>query len=224
MYTNKKKISVFIVDDHNVVIDGYIRIFQDSDTIVYAGRANSGDQCLERIKNKPLDMILMDIDMPGMDGIETAQRILSEKKGDAPKILFLTVHSHHDYVKKAFELQASFVSKNIGADELVQDIIRVANGEIVIKVPLGDFGKTSEKSKKETRRQEVLDTLTERQLQIVCLIAKGKSSKEIGVLLGIAEQTINTHRRNIRTRLEQFDVSNAASLVALVTECNLCND
>ncbi|MEM1324126.1 MAG: response regulator transcription factor [Bacteroidota bacterium] len=223
MLENQKKISVFIVDDSNVMIDGFVRIFRDCDTISYAGRANSGEQCLERTKHKLLDVILMDIDMPGIDGIETARRILENKKGLAPKILFLTVHSRHDYVKRALDLRASFVGKNIGADELIEDIKRVANGEIVIKVPYRDYDESPEEGRTKLR-EEVLATLTERQLEIVCLVAKGHSSKEIGKMLNnISELTVNTHRRNILARLSQFDVTNTASLVALVTDCNLCD-
>ena len=217
-----KKISVFVVDDSNIMIEGFIKIVQGSELIDYRGKAHTGEECLEKTKNKDLDIILMDIDMPGMNGIETAKKIIERREGNTPRIIFLTVHGRMDFIQEAMGIGASYLGKNIGADDLVKSIQTIHEGGIVINAPKTEK-KEGKREEKERKRKKILGTLTKRQLEIVCMVAKGFSSKQIGSHLnGITEQTVNTHRRNILARLQEFDVGNTASLVAMATEYNLC--
>jgi len=219
---NRKNISVFVVDDSNIMIEGFVKIVQDSDLIDYRGKAHTGEECLEKIRNKDLDIILMDIDMPGMNGIETAKKIIEQREGQTPRIIFLTVHGRMDFIQEAMGIGASYLGKNIGAEDLIKAIQNIHEGGIVINAPKTEIKEGREEAK-ERRRKKILATVTKRQLEIVCMVARGFSSKQIGSHLnGITEQTVNTHRRNILARLQEFDITNTASLVAMATEYNLC--
>lgn len=218
---NPDAIKVFIVDDSNVMIDGFIQIFKDCQDIQFVGRANNGQQCLTRLKNKPVDVLLMDINMPLVNGIDTVYRMKEEHNGPLPKIIFLTVDPYEAYSREVSELKASFVGKNISANDLIRDIKLVHQGKIVIKYD-PQLSPIKKENKKEKTRQEMLNLLTDRQLEIIYLLSKGHKSKSIATELGtITEQTVNVHRRNILAKLEPYGVTNVASLIAVVMRYRL---
>lgn len=213
------KIKVFVVDDDNLTIDLLVQPFNESGFIQFIGRANSGEECLEKLQNRPVDLILMDINMPGIDGIETAEALISQNQV-LPKIIFLTVYGDYGYAQKAFEMQASLLGKNIGIDYLISSIERVYQGELIINPnPNGVIKEDSN-----AKLKYILQTLlSKEQLQIACLIRDGKTADEIASELGINTHHVNYQKKEIHKRLRPLKPNiNAPSLAAIMERSGLC--
>ncbi|MCB0628185.1 MAG: response regulator transcription factor [Saprospiraceae bacterium] len=215
------KIKVFVVDDDNLTIDLLVTPFNESGFIQFIGRANSGEECLEKLRNRPVDLILMDINMPGIDGIETAEKIIdSRAKDDAPKIIFLTVYGDYGYAQKAFEMRASLLGKNIGIDYLIASIERVHQGELIINPNPNGIIKEDSNAKLKYLLQTLL---TEEQLLIACMIRDGKTADEIAAELNTNSHHINNQKKEIHKRLSPLKPNiNAASLAAIMERSGLC--
>lgn len=232
-----KNIKIFIVDDDNLTIDLLLDPFKKSGLLNFVGRANSGEECLSRLKNKPVDVVLMDINMKGIDGIETATRLLKIKGEDAPKIIFLTVYNDEEYIEKAFQLKSSILGKNIGIDYLINSIERVYNGEIIINPNPKGITKKDNNAK----LKFVLNHLLQKdQMQIAKLIRNGLTTDEI--VLCLIEQTeqaqaigknsdffkkkinyVNNQKKEIYKKLKLINEQiNAAYLGAIMERSGLC--
>lgn len=214
------KIKVFVVDDDNLTIDLLVQPFQESGFIDFVGRANSGEECLVILKNKPVDLILMDINMPGIDGIETAEKLLARKTEDAPKLIFLTVYGDFSYAQKAFDLKASLLGKNIGIEYLLSSIERAFAGEIIINPnPKGIVKEDSD-----AKLKFVLNKLlNEEQRQIACMIRNGQTADQIAQTLAVKKDYVNNQKKEIYRKLKPLHQEmNAAFLGALMERSGLC--
>lgn len=215
----RPKIKVFVVDDDNLTIDLLIPPFYKSGFIEFAGRANSGEKCLERLNRKDVDLVLMDINMPGIDGMETAERLI-ETKTNPPKIIFLTVYGDYSFSKKAFDLKASLLGKNIGIEQLLSSIERVYQGELIINPnPVGIIKEDSN-----AKLQVVIKSLLkEEQIAIACLIRGGKTAEQIAEELKLDVHHVNNQKREIKNKLKPLNRNiNAAYLGALMERSGLC--
>ena len=222
MNDQKNTIRVFIVDDDNLTIELLRKAFLDISIIEFAGKANSGEECLEKLKFKPVDLVVMDINMPGIDGIETAIRLLEIKKEDAPKIIFLTVYGDFTYARKALEIKASLLGKNIGISSLISTIQRVWQGELIINPnPNGIINESNHDAK----LNFVLKTLlTEEQIKIAILIRNGQTAGQIAADFGKDEIHINNQKKEIYKKLKPLSENiNAALLGAIIERSGLCD-
>lgn len=202
-----KKIGIFIMEDHKIVVEGLQRFFDDHSNFDFRGSAENGQECLKKIKNNPsIDIILMDIGILNKDdeGIKIAEEII--KCNYPVKIIFLTSSDNRDFVKKAVSMDIAYVNKNVGMTRLFDIIKRVYyDNEMIIE--LGGRG-ISDAPKKEEVCDEIqdlraeLETLTTRQLEIARLVGSGKTNKEIASLLGLSIHTINTNCKNIYAKLD----------------------
>jgi DNA-binding NarL/FixJ family response regulator len=222
-------IKVFIVDDDHLTIELLIKPLQDSGKIMYVGKANNGKECIEILENKPVDVVLMDVIMPIMDGIEAAEHLCKAPSRTTPKIIFLTVFNDYSYAKKAFELRASIIGKNIGIDYLITTIERVYNGEQIINLNpegLAPFNGNTH------LRKEIECTLNAEQIEIACLIRQGKTTEKIVSYLNkkykeknYNDNYINNQKRVIFQKLSPFikdDEINAAMLGAIMESSGIC--
>jgi DNA-binding NarL/FixJ family response regulator len=214
----KKKI--FIADDHQLFIDGLRLIFAQNLRYEITGFGGSGNSIIDFIKQEQVDMVITDINMPGMNGIEATEKI----KAINPEIKVIAVSMVNDYASVHKMLQSGadgYVLKNAGADELLKALEYAEGGEVFINKEISDillkgirFNQTAEAK----RIKAVREDLTQREKEILTLIIKGCSNQEIADQLFISIPTVKTHRSNI---LAKCDVKNTASLVRFVMENDL---
>jgi DNA-binding NarL/FixJ family response regulator len=201
-------ISVLIADDHHVVRRGLAFFLRTQHDIKIIGEAGNGKEAVNLAKSLKPDVILMDLVMPVMDGIEATKRIKAEHPDI--KIIILTSFSEQDHVIPALEAGASgYQLKDIQPDDLVTCIKKVMDGESQLhpKATSQLLANLSTKGKQEKNRVE---ELTKRELEVLREIARGKSNKEIASALFITEKTVKTHVSNLLAKLELADRTQAA--------------
>jgi DNA-binding NarL/FixJ family response regulator len=203
------KVRVLVADDHHVVRRGLIFFLKTQQEIEIAGEAKDGLEAVEQTGKLKPDIVLMDLDMPNMNGIE-ATRLIKQKYPET-KVLMLTSFSDQDHVIPALEAGASgYQLKDIEPDELVKAIVQVMHGENQLH-PKATSHLLSHLSNKD-KKKSPLDELTKRELDVLKEIAEGKSNKEIAASLFITEKTVKTHVSNLLSKLEISDRTQAALL------------
>ncbi len=203
-------IRILLADDHEVVRFGLSSLINKYDDLNVVAEASSGEQAFELFCSHSPDISILDITMPGIDGIETAKKIKAYDP-DA-YILILTMHSDNTYVKEILKIRVNgYIQKNSKKEELIETIRAVASGKHVfsptITRMLTDHFVDSGKSLQS--RRTPFD-LTPREQEILSLISEGKSTKDIAQQLHISTRTVETHRSNL---LSKTGVKNSAGLV-----------
>lgn len=202
------KIKVLIADDHHVVRRGLLFFLKTQKDIEIVGEATNGQEAVTLVTELNPDVVLMDLSMPKMDGIEATKAI--RELNDKVKIIILTSYADQDHVIPAIRAGASgYQLKDIEPDELVQTIRDVLKGESKLhpKVTAHVITHLSLGSKQETIK---LNDLTKREKEVLNELAKGKSNKEIAAALFITEKTVKTHVSNILSKLQLSDRTQAA--------------
>jgi len=196
-----KKIRVLIAEDHTLVRQGFRRILEDDAHIVVAGEAGTGLAAIEQFKELKPDVVVMDISMPELGGLEASAEIL--KIDSDAKILILSMYSNEAYVKKAFELGArGYVLKNAIEVDLTRAVEAVAEGKTYLSPDVAHL--VVEKMKAgpgASKTADPYDRLTLREKEVLQLIAEGKSNKEMAVLLNISVNTVAVHRAHLMETL-----------------------
>jgi len=190
-------IRVLIVDDQAMVRAGFRMIVEADDDITVVGEAGDGVEALEAANRCAPDVILMDVRMPRMDGIEAASRLLADRRANNPRVLMLTTFDLDDYVYAALRAGVSgFMLKDAPAEQLVEAIRVVARGEALL-APSVTRRLIEEINNRPARDKSAvtpgLDQLTDRELEVLRLVAKGLSNAEIAEHLYLGEATIKTH-------------------------------
>lgn len=201
-------IRILIADDHHVVRRGLVFFLKTQKDIEIIGEAKNGQEAVEMTRSLIPDLVLMDLDMPIMDGIEATKQI----KAFLPemKIMILTSFSDQDHVIPAIEAGASgYQLKDIEPDELVRTIKRMLSGENQLH-PKATTHLLSHLSNKNRDHKSLTEELTKRELEVLLEIAKGKSNKEIASSLFITEKTVKTHVSNVLSKLNLQDRTQAA--------------
>lgn len=200
-------IQVLIADDHHVVRRGLAFFLQTQKDIKIVGEAKNGKEAVELAIQLQPDIILMDLVMPVMDGIEATAKI--KQQCPSIEIMILTSFSDQDHVIPAIEAGASgYQLKDIEPDELATAIRKLSCGENTLHPKATNLLMTSMNRK--TLIDETFATLTIREKEVLAQIAKGRSNKEIGAYLDITEKTVKTHVSNIFTKLNVSDRTQAA--------------
>jgi DNA-binding NarL/FixJ family response regulator len=217
------KIKVYIVDDHELFIDGLKAILKKSDDIVVIGSSTSGKDTLVDLEKIDVDVLVTDISMPVMSGYDLC-KIVNSKFPDI-KILVLSMHHDYSYVEDMLNVGAlGYVLKNTGSKELKEAIKVVASGnsyysEAVKQSILNGYSKEKVKVNKTVRPNNNSPILlTPREKEILTLILKGYKSNEIGEILSLSYHTITSHRKNINAKI---GTSNIAEITKIVNEQNL---
>ena len=205
-------IRVAIVDDHQMFIDGIRALLSTEKGVEVVGESSNGAGILESYATWKPDVILMDINMPGKDGLETLAELFKQDVG--AKVIMLTMFNDHAYINRAMTEGASgYVMKNAGRIELMQAIQKVVAGEKhfgeeAIQAYLSQF--TAAKRQKEQNAPPApSEILTKRELEVLVLVAEEFTSQEIAEELFISLHTVETHRKNIMSKL---DVKNTVGL------------
>ena len=206
-------IRVMIADDQMMVRQGFTVLLNAEPDIEVVGQAVNGRDAVDRAAELDPDVVLMDIRMPELGGID-ATRILTERPGATVKVLVLTTFDLDEYVYEALRAGASgFLLKDASADELAQAVRVVAGGDALLapnitKRLIAEFSRVSGTARAPVR-DRVAD-LTERETQVLTLVAQGLSNAEIAVELVVAEQTVKTHVSRILQKLTLRDRTQAA--------------
>ncbi|MBH9966556.1 response regulator [[Bacillus] enclensis] len=200
-------IRILIADDHHVVRRGLVFFLKTQKDIEIAGEAKNGAEAVQLAERLKPDLILMDLMMPVMDGIEATKEI-KKKHGDAIQILMLTSFSDQNHVIPAIEAGAAgYQLKDIEPDELVASIRKLLSGENSLH-PKATNHLLTRISKQDPPHK--IHTLTKREKDVLAELTKGKSNKEIASSLFITEKTVKTHISNIFSKLEVSDRTQAA--------------
>ena len=200
----KTKIRVLVVDDHPVVRRGLQMCLSRQDRLKIVGEAGDGDEAIRQTQALSPDVVLMDINMPKMDGLAVTE--LLRREAPKVKVLILTMHTNKDYIFRIIQAGAhGYVSKEAPPEDLLAAIESVYAGETFFSEEIARAALTqfvSSGGKKEPFAQ-----LTRREREVLVCIAEGKSNKEIATRLGIGVRTIETHRERIMRRLDIHSVA-----------------
>ncbi|MGG2065827.1 MULTISPECIES: response regulator [unclassified Bacillus (in: firmicutes)] len=201
------KIRLLLVEDHHIVRRGLVFFLKTKEEFDIIGEVGDGEEALQFIQQKRPDVVLMDVSMPKMDGIEATKRM--KQYDPSIKILMLSSFSEQDYVLPALEAGADgYQLKEVQPDQLVASIIAVYQGNANFhpKVTPALLGRQATVEIK----QDSLSMLTKREKEVLREIAKGRSNKEIAAELHITEQTVKTHVSNVLAKLNVDDRTQAA--------------
>ena len=210
-------IRVFLVDDHTIVRDGIRALLASEPSLQVVGEAGHGQELLDRLPTTPTDVVLLDINMPVLDGLATTLRLRAEFP--EVKILVLSMLSHERYIGQLFDAGAhGYVLKSADKGEIVVAIQSVASSKQFLCSDLGlamlrkVVTKTPDAEEPESKKSGPSGPLTRRETEILRLLADGLTTSEMAEKLFTSKRTIETHRQNI---LEKTRTKNTASLIKL---------
>ncbi|SLN36239.1 Oxygen regulatory protein NreC [Falsiruegeria litorea R37] len=199
-------VRVLIVDDHPMVAEGIQSILESYDDIEVVGTLGNGQEAVDQTGTLKPDVILMDLNMPGLGGL-SATEILLERAPDT-RILILSMHDSPEYISTALSHGAmGYVLKDVPTDEIKQAIDTVMDGQRYLC--------TGAKGSLEPKDGTTREALTGREQTILLQLAQGKSNKEVAIALDISVRTVETHRKNIKRKL---GISSTAGLTRYAME------
>ncbi len=206
----ERKIRVFLAEDHNLVRQGFRRILEDDSGIAVVGEASTGLSAVEQCAKLRPDVVVMDLSMPEIGGLEATAEIL--KANPQTKVLILSMYSNEAYVRKAFQVGAKgYILKNAIQVDLTRAVMALAEGNAYMSPGISNLAIESLKSVNlQKTTQDPYERLTLREKEVLQLIAQGKSSKEIATLLKISVNTVAVHRARV---METLGIHRTAELV-----------
>ena len=191
-------IRLLVADDHAIVRKGIEQIIEETDDIAVADQARNGQEVLEKVLRNDYDLVLLDISMPGRDGLE----ILKELKNQRPKlnVLMLSMYPEEQYAVRALRSGASgYLTKESAPDELIAAIRKVSNGHRYVSASLAE---KLAALLKDHGDQPLHERLSDREYRIMCMIASGKSQTEIADELSLSIKTVSTYRARLLKKMQ----------------------
>jgi DNA-binding NarL/FixJ family response regulator len=201
--------SVFVVDDHYMVIEGIRSLLQNEKSIEWAGHASTASSCLGFLQSRQPDVILMDINLPDMSGIDLCKRV----KTMYPQIFIigLSTFNQLSFIEKMLEGGASgYLLKNAGGKEVIDAIADVMKGRQHLSTEVTQMLKQA--------AQQAAPMVTRREKEVLTLIAEGLTNQEIAEKIFVSVSTVDTHRKNL---LQKLNAKNTAALVKLAMDLHL---
>ncbi len=202
------KTKVLLADDHTIVREGIRALLDSREDIEVIGEAEDGKQAVERARQLVPDIVLIDITMPNLNGIEAARQI--KKANPDIKLLFLTAHDNKEYVHQIFQAGASgYLLKDFAVSDLISAINAVKKGDIFLSPPISrvvvqDYIRYASS---ESEDFNSLNMLTGREREILQLVAEGNTNKEIARLLKLSTKTVEVHRFHVMEKLHIRDIT-----------------
>ena len=200
-------ITVMITDDHSMIREGLKNLLELDGDIKVIAEAENGVECLEQLNQYSPDVLLLDINMPKMNGLEVLQNI--KERHLKVKVLVLTVHNEVEYLMKAIDIGVEgYILKDSESDELKKAINAVYSGETYIQPNL--IPRLNAKMIEKNKYVDKIECLTNRELEVLKLLSVGMFNNEIAEDLSISERTVKNHVSNIFKKLEVTDRTQAA--------------
>lgn len=194
-------IKVLIVDDHAVVRLGLNTLLSDEKDIIIVGEAANADQAMSLIEIQKPDVVILDIQIPGKNGIEVCKDIVQQYPNT--KVVMLTSHTSDEFITQAIRVGASgYVLKQVGNDELLRAIKAAFIGEMAFDTQTTSQMVQRFKKLEKEAEENIFAALSQRELQVMVLVADGQSNKEIGLSLNLSEITVRNYVSNILSKLD----------------------
>ena len=209
-------IRVLVADDHALFRAGVRKLLQSFDGMDVVGEAADGQEALRLSSTQRPDVLLMDVGMPGLNGVEAAARLTRE--GPRPRVIILSMHTGEEHVLRAIRAGAAgYLLKDAKPDELEAAVRAVARGDIYLSPAISRYV-VEDYVRRGGAEGSPLDRLTPRQREVLQLIAEGNTTKAIASRLGLSVKTVETHRAQL---MERLDVHDVAALVRLAIRLGL---
>lgn len=204
-------INVLLTDDHALVRTGIRRLLEDSKQVNIVGEAESGEACLQLVQELKPDVILMDVNMPGMGGVEACRRIL--QRDPSQKIIILTIHTEQTFPKRLLEIGAKgYLSKECNINEMMLAIQQVNNGGSYIEPRIAQ---QLALSLLPGNAENPVDRLSRREFQVMLMVSHGLTNVEISEKLCLSPKTVSTYRSRL---LEKLNAHNEVDLIKIAVE------
>ncbi len=211
-----EKIKVLLADDHLIMLDGLKAIFERDNSIQVVGAVGNGLEVLEFLKNNPADVLLLDLQMPVMDGLETTMHV--KKSHPDLKVIMLTTNDEGGIITSLFKVGATgYLLKNASKEYLIQGIKDAYDGKKVLSSHLTEKMIESLNENPRIREGEV-PKITKREIEVIKLIAQEFTTQEIADSLFVSTNTVATHKRNLFVKM---DVKNSVGMVKKAVDWGL---
>jgi NarL family two-component system response regulator LiaR len=210
---------ILLVDDHKIMRDGIKAILKHSDEFSVVGEAENGPDAVQIARRAKPDIVLMDIGLPGLSGIDATTEIL--RHTPETRVIILSMYDDEHSVVSAIRSGArAFVLKNASDEDLLDALRTVAKGGSYLSPQVSDklLARIQRGDLESKRLPSALDVLSPRELQVLRLVAEGKTSKEIAVMLDLGLQTVRSYRK---TMMKKLSVNNVAGLTQLALSSGL---
>ncbi|WP_310556481.1 response regulator transcription factor [Flavobacterium sp.] len=213
-------IRIHLADDHQVLIDGILAVLKTNRNFEVVGFSLNGENLVDRVAKNKADILVMDINMPEKDGIQVLREF--NEKGFTCRVIVLSSYDDVKLIKEVIKLGASgYLTKQCAGENIVDAITTVANGNQYFSETIKDkiFNILTGNSQNQTPdSSEIIASITSRELEILGLISKEKSGKDISEQLHISTNTVETHRKNL---MKKINVKSSIGLVMFATKHNL---
>lgn len=199
-------LKVLLADDHKIVRDGLRTLLEKHDDIVVVGEAEDGREALQLSRKLQPDVVVMDIAMPDLNGIEAARQLLSEYPGI--RIAALSMHSDKRFVSEMLKAGASaYLLKDCAFEELITAIRTIITGKIYLSPGIAGVVIEDYIRRGSSVESSVFSLLSDREREVLQLMAEGRSTKEVAAHLNVSIKTVETHRTNIMTKLDIHSIA-----------------
>lgn len=211
-------VKIMLVDDHRLVRAGLKRVLQEVSDMEVIAEAASGEEALEIARTKVPDIVLMDINMPGIGGLEATRRLMQRLPN--LKVIVVSMHLEEPYPSRMLAAGAAgYISKDSAADEVVAAIRRVYSGGHYVAADVA--GNLAASLVKGTQGGSPFDQLSQRETQVMLMVTKGYSTQEISDRLHLSPKTVSTYRYRL---FEKLNVSNDVELTRMAMRYNLLDE
>ncbi len=202
-----RTITIFLADDHTIVRQGLAKLLEAEPNLRVIGEAKDGREAVSKVQGLRPDIVIMDIAMPLLNGIEATRQI--KKLSPQTKVIILSMHSHDRYISELISIGASgYLLKDSTGREIVKAISAAMKGDVYLSPSISrrvveDYLTL----KKKSSREDLYTKLSNRERELFQMIAEGHSTKEISSILFISPSTVKTHRSNIMEKLQTNNIS-----------------
>jgi two-component system response regulator NreC len=205
-----RTISIFLADDHTIVRQGLAKLIEAEPNLKVIGEAENGRQAVSKVERLNPDIVIMDIAMPLLNGIEATRQI--KKLSPQTKVIILSMHSHDRYISELISIGASgYLLKDSTGGEIVKAISAAMKGDVYLSPSISRRVVENYLTLKKTSSREDLYTkLSNREREVFQMIAEGHSTKKISDILCVSPSTVKTHRANI---MEKLQIDNISQLI-----------